>query len=164
MVIIVVLMSAQLTICKGFYSHGDERSEFSFNIITTELTKSSIEETRSDAIDGTIKSSTETEVTLNLFLFISAIFCGVICLLAIFSYKHLKRQKRMALWNMFVIVVLYVAVYISYLQCLNNPEGLKADWNPAAIALMLLMLVFNYLAYRKIVKDIELLASVDRLR
>lgn len=164
MVIIIVLMTAQMTICQGYYTHGSERSEFNFNVITTTLTRSSVEEMRVDAADGAIKSSMETEAMLNPFLFICTIFCGIVCLLSIFAYKNLKRQKRLVLWNMAVLAVFYVSVYVTYLQALNNPEGLHANWSIMAIVLMLLMIIFNYLAYRKIVKDIELLASVDRLR
>lgn len=164
MAIIIVLMSAKLTICKGNYPIGDQQWEFDFNIITTTLTHSSVQEMRADAVDGMIKSSRETEVKLNLFLFICTIFSGVVCLLSIFSYKQLKRQKRLVMWNTFVLLVLYASVYITYFQCVNMAEGLKASWSPVALILMLLMLIFNYLAYRKIVKDIELLASVDRLR
>lgn len=164
MAIIIVLMSVPLTICKGYYSGGNEQSEFSFNMISTTQTHGSVHETRADAMDGTIKTSLESEVQLNLFLFICAIFCGVICLISIFSYKHLKRQKRLVMWNMFVMIVLYASVYLTYYQAIKNTEGIHANWSPIAIGLMLLMLIFNFLAYRKIVKDIELLASVDRLR
>lgn len=164
MVVIIVLMSARLTICKGYYSSGNQQWEFSFDVIATTMTHGSVHETRPDAMDGTVKSHLESEVGLNLFMFICTIFSGVVCLLSIFSYKQLKRQKRLVMWNMFVLLVFYISVYVAYLQCLSKAEGWHAAWSPLAIALMLLMLVFNYLAYRKIVKDIELLASVDRLR
>lgn len=93
------------------------------------------------------------------------IISALISLVSIFLFKNLPLQLRLTAFNfLFIALAIFYMVYKAYQM--NSTDGLTvSDFKvSAAAALPLLMIIFNYLALRGIRKDIELLASADRLR
>ncbi len=89
----------------------------------------------------------------------------LISLVSVFLFKNLPLQLRLTAFNfLFIALAIFYIVYKAYQM--NSTDGISViDFKvKAAAALPLLMIVFNFLALRGIRKDIELLASADRLR
>lgn len=93
------------------------------------------------------------------------IISTLISIVSVFLFKNLPLQLRLTAFNfLFIALAIFYIVYKAYQ--LNSTDGITvSDFNvkPAA-ALPLLMIIFNFMALRGIRKDIELLASADRLR
>lgn len=90
---------------------------------------------------------------------------GIIALVSVFMFKRLPVQLRMVSFNLlFILLALFYTAFNLYK--LNNIEHTEVTHISIQWGAMLpaLMLVFNILAIRGIRKDIELLASADRLR
>lgn len=93
------------------------------------------------------------------------IICGIIALVSIFLYRKLPTQMRLVAFNfIFIILAIFYFSYDLYkLKTIEHIVSVHISWQ-WAIILPLAMLVLNYLALRGIRKDIQLLASADRLR
>lgn len=93
------------------------------------------------------------------------IISALISLVSIFLFKNLPLQLRLTAFNfLFIALAIFYIVYKAYQM--NSTDGITvSDFKvKAAAAMPLLMIIFNFLALRGIRKDIELLASADRLR
>ncbi|MDP2175311.1 MAG: DUF4293 family protein [Bacteroidota bacterium] len=91
---------------------------------------------------------------------------SLLSIVAVFLYTKLALQIRMAAFNfIFILLTAFNMIYTIYK--LNHTDGIQivsSDINYFSFVLVALLMVFNYFAFRGIKKDIELLASVDRLR
>ncbi len=101
---------------------------------------------------------------VNTPLLITLLSMIVVTLISIFQFKNLQLQKKLLTFNYVVMVLVFFFVYYTHLQLIKTfPEVTDAKFEWSRI-LLVLFPAFNYLAISHIKKDIELLASVDRLR
>lgn len=93
------------------------------------------------------------------------VICGFVALISIFLFRRLSLQLRLLSYNLiFILLALFYTGYNIYkLQHVEGTvvQGVSFNW---ALLLPLLMTVFNLLAVKGVRRDIELLASADRLR
>jgi predicted neutral ceramidase superfamily lipid hydrolase len=135
---------------KTHVSLGITRVEF-----TTEALKIGEEE---------VVPSTLEKLTSNTPLVIAISLTALLTLISIFQFKNLKRQKLLLTINYVFMAIVFFFVYYTHIQLIKTfPEVTDAKFEWSRILLVLLP-AFNYLASSHIKKDIELLASVDRLR
>jgi hypothetical protein len=118
---------------------------------------------------GILKTTVRTE-PINEFnngsLMYSVIAVSLITLLAIFLFKKLPLQMRLVAFNfLFILLVWFNMIYQIYkLNRTSSIELVSSDLNYVTLFIPAILLLFNLLAFKGIKKDIELLASVDRLR
>lgn len=118
---------------------------------------------------GVIKTVIKTE-PINEFannsLKYSVFSVILISIIAIFLFKKLPLQMRMVAFNfLFILLSWFNMIYQIYkLNRLSSIELVSSDLNYVTLTVPALMLLFNLFAFKGIKKDIELLASVDRLR
>lgn len=90
--------------------------------------------------------------------------CGIFSLMILLFFKNPGLQLRLVFVNYFIIGLCLFLIY--YTQ--NSVHGAFQKITEANMSAWLLvpvsMLIFNYLAYKYIKKDIDLLSSADRLR
>lgn len=101
---------------------------------------------------------------VNTALLIAILSMIVVTLISIFQFKNLQLQKKLLTFNYVIMVLVFFFVYYTHLQLIKTFPAVtdaKFEW---ARVLLVLFPAFNYLAISHIKKDIELLASVDRLR
>ncbi|MFM6984060.1 MAG: DUF4293 family protein [Chitinophagaceae bacterium] len=101
---------------------------------------------------------------VNTPILITFLVMAVLTIISIFQFKNLQLQKKMLTLNYVVMVLLFFFVYYTHIQLIKTFTDVteaKFEWTRV---LLVLFPSFNYLAINHIKKDIELLASVDRLR
>jgi hypothetical protein len=96
----------------------------------------------------------------------SVIAVALISFIAIFLFKKLPLQMRLVAFNfLFILLVWFNMIYQIYkLNRTSSIELVSSDLNYVTLFIPAILLLFNLLAFKGIKKDIELLASVDRLR
>lgn len=101
--------------------------------------------------------------TINLV--ISLIVNALISFVALLSFKKRPLQLSLVRFNFLGLLVSLFFIIYNYFQLLNlkNVSIVSTEWQWTLI-LPLLLIVLNVLAFSGIKKDIELVASVDRLR
>jgi hypothetical protein len=118
---------------------------------------------------GIVKTVVKTE-PINEFtngsLLYSVIAVSLISLIAIFLFKKLPLQMRLVAFNfLFILLLWFNMIYQIYkLNRTSSIELVSSDLNYVTLFIPTILLLFNLLAFKGIKKDIELLASVDRLR
>jgi hypothetical protein len=118
---------------------------------------------------GIVKTTVKTE-PINEFtngsLMYSVIAVALISFIAIFLFKKLPLQMRLVAFNfLFILLVWFNMIYQIYkLNRTSSIELVSSDLNYVTLFIPAILLLFNLLAFKGIKKDIELLASVDRLR
>lgn len=88
----------------------------------------------------------------------------VLTLVSIFQFKNLHLQKKLLTFNYVVMALVFFFVYYTHIQLIktfSEVSEAKFEWTRV---LLVLFPSINYIAISNIKKDIELLASVDRLR
>ena len=90
------------------------------------------------------------------------IIIPVISLITIFLFNDRKTQLRFALSGIILAAgfVLF-SLYYTYIICLNYGTQIVPGYK---MLIQILLLIFNYLAYRGIKKDDDIVKSYDRLR
>lgn len=89
----------------------------------------------------------------------------ILSVLAIFSFRKLALQLRLTAYNfLFMALAMFYIFYALYRLSDSTEMALQSYAAGWAISLPFFMIFFNFLALRGIRKDIELLASADRLR
>ena len=88
---------------------------------------------------------------------------AIMALVSIFLYKNRKKQMKIVNFNNLLIVLFYATfgVYFLYTSGRLNLSFLNVSFG---IALPLVALVFNILAYLKIKADEKLVQSLNRIR
>ncbi len=89
---------------------------------------------------------------------------GLLCLVTLFLYKNLKLQKTLLTVHYLIIAVIFYYVYYTHAELIKEFPSSSAGGFEWTTAVIVLLPIFNFLAINSIKKDIELLASVDRLR
>jgi len=115
------------------------------------------------ASSNTIHSETDTRNT-NLTAIISFSALALYAFLVIFFYKNLKQQLIFTRTNYLLIIVLISAIYYSIHQATIEFDSISEQHYSIGLYLSLLTLIFNFMAYRGIKRDIDLIGSADRLR
>jgi len=104
------------------------------------------------------------EEGVNTPIMMTVLAMTILTIISIFQFKNLRLQKKILTVNYVVMAVLFFFVYYTHIQLIKTfVEVTEAKFEWTRVLLVLLPL-FNYLAISHIKKDIELLASVDRLR
>ncbi len=101
---------------------------------------------------------------VNAPILITVLVMAVLTIISIFQFKNLRLQKKILIVNYVVMVLLFFFVYYTHIQLIKTFTEVteaKFEWTRV---LLVFFPSFNYLAINHINKDIELLASVDRLR
>lgn len=89
----------------------------------------------------------------------------ILSVLAIFSFRKLALQLRLTAYNfLFMALAMFYIFYALYRLSDSTDMVLQSYTAGWALSIPFLMIIFNFLALRGIRKDIELLASADRLR
>lgn len=93
------------------------------------------------------------------------ILCSVLAILSIFLFKKRELQIRLTAFNfLFISLAIFYLAYEWY-KLNHMPDVLITNYKyNVSIALPLVLPIINYLALKGIRKDIELVASADRLR
>lgn len=95
----------------------------------------------------------------------SMVLVSLLSLIAILMYSNLKRQLTLVTMNFGAILIVLINVYLIKGKIGGIKEitfqSLGLNW---PIFLLLVLIILNFLAARGIKKDIDLLASADRLR
>ena len=86
-----------------------------------------------------------------------------IAFLEIFSYKNRKKQIRLSVVNLFLILFFYVTSVV-YAYFGQQSMGIVFDKISYGSVLPVIAFVFNLLALAKIKKDEKLVRSLDRIR
>ena len=105
-----------------------------------------------------------TEKMMNMYLFIASNLLVFVIAATIKSYKNLQSQLT-AVKLLFVLITVYIfLVYFPQGKIMSGLGSVKqTDLNPVTTVVFLLYII-NYLSFRGIKSDIDLLASADRLR
>lgn len=104
------------------------------------------------------------DVVRNSSLIYTMLASALIAFICIFLFKKTDLQLRLVALNfVFILAACFYAYYSHYKVVEAFKPVNNTSFSPALLILALLPL-FNYLAMKGIKKDIELLASVDRLR
>ena len=87
----------------------------------------------------------------------------VLALISIFLYRNRPLQMRVCNFTALLLIAFYVVlgIYIYDLYIALNGESLQLQ---AALSMPVVALVLNYIAYRRIRADEQLVRSADRLR
>ncbi|HNW52077.1 MAG TPA: DUF4293 domain-containing protein [Prolixibacteraceae bacterium] len=112
---------------------------------------------------GTIESMTGLTVSRAWYIFAVAAIILVVQALAIFAYKSRKRQMKLVLANVALMLVFVVVAWFTLKSSAKAlGEGISSFNMPAVFPIV--SMILNYMAYRYIRKDDELVKSVDRIR
>ncbi len=117
---------------------------------------------------NTITSSLGAEASVKVSKFeipVSITLVALLSMASIFFYGNLKRQLTLVTSNFGAIAIVLINVYLIKLR-IGGTNGitfqdLGLNW---PIFLLLVIIILNFLAVRGIKKDLDLLASADRLR
>ncbi|MCK9618064.1 MAG: DUF4293 domain-containing protein [Lentimicrobiaceae bacterium] len=97
-----------------------------------------------------------------------ALLVGIIILVnlkSIFLYKNRTKQISHVKVNIFLTMLLIVAILFVYINLIERKAGVKPDYHGAlGIYLPISALILIVLAYRSIMRDEKLVRSADRLR
>ena len=117
---------------------------------------------------NTISSTIGTEAPIKISRFeipVSITLVALLSMATIFFYGNLKRQLTLVTSNFGAITIVLINVYLIKGR-IGGTNGitfqdLGLNW---PIFLLILIIILNFLAARGIKKDLDLLASADRLR
>ena len=103
-------------------------------------------------------------IAKNTLLIGNTAFAALLGLMAILLYKNRKLQLQIVSFNFIVITAFCGTMYYHVAQALERVSGIPATTYTLLIMYPVILLIFNFLAYRGIRKDINLIRSMDRLR
>lgn len=142
-----------LNITKGLIKLKDDGFDkgyfYDVNIRNTQVT-----------IEKTVSS------TQNATMMYSIASILILSILALFLFKKLRLQIRLVSYNFLFILASVYFLFNSVKQLNSGKETqlISSDFNYFIIFVYLILLILNLLALLGIKKDIELLASVNRMR
>lgn len=142
-----VFTFSDITLYSGKAKQSGQEINYSISLLHSQIEPS-------NTTDGTHFSIAVSIVLLSLF-----------SLVYIFMYGQLKRQLTFVTANFGLIAIVLINVYLikGRIGEKNNLTYQELDLN-WPIFVLLGLLILNFLAYRGIKKDLDLLASADRLR
>ncbi len=142
-----------LNITKGLIKLKDDGFDkgyfYDVNIRNTQVT-----------IEKTVSS------TQNATMMYSIASILILSILALFLFKKLRLQIRLVSYNFLFILASVYFLFDSVKQLNSGKETqlISSDFNYFIIFVYIILLILNLLALLGIKKDIELLASVNRMR
>lgn len=101
---------------------------------------------------------------MNLYLFIACNALALFIASTVRSYKNLQHQLIGVKAIFVVLLLMTFLIYFPQGKIMERLGEVKETHLNKMTALIFLIYILNFLAYRGIKKDIELLASADRLR
>jgi hypothetical protein len=105
-----------------------------------------------------------SERFMNTYLFVASNVIAFLIAATIKSYKNLQHQLTAVRLIFVVLIIFTFLTYFPQGKIMSQlGEVKKTDLNPLSYVIFIFY-ILNYLAFRGIKKDIELLASADRLR
>jgi len=115
-------------------------------------------------ITGVTREGTAGGGELSITLPVISLFCLTIIMimLIIFQFKNRARQIKLSYFTLFLLLALSGALYY-YIWQYNNTLGGEYSVNISA-AFPLIATILVYLAIRGIIKDENLVKSIDRIR
>lgn len=141
----------------------------SFRIVSHSLIGATEEAKVLTSIDMTYSSNLamDKETTVGLInsskIRIALWIIAIISLLTIVSFKNLKRQITLCSFLLAMVLFLPIFYYIDYSGLSNVYEFGKASFAYTAIV-PLALLILNILAIQGVLRDYNLLKSMDRIR
>jgi hypothetical protein len=110
-------------------------------------------------------SGTPEKVNPNTGIVFSLIINGLVAIISIFAYKRLPLQLKLTAFNFLFLGLCVFFMAYSHMKLIDEVQGkLHPEKFYFTLLLPVFLMVLNILAFKGIKKDIELLASVDRLR
>lgn len=144
----IVMLATNMEMINGNGSTSDLIKQYSIGAI-------------SDAYSYTAAS---TANILDYTRIVSFCLMGIYAFFILLLYKNLKQQLKFARLNYLLIALSIFGIYSSIYKATIGLSGNSEQNYTMGIFLLLLALVFNFLACRGIKKDIDLIGSADRLR
>jgi hypothetical protein len=154
--VLALVLNIQIATGQGVYN--GIQCHYHLGISKTSFVTNSID--KDDAKAVAVSISDYYHKDLIYFL----VIVGLISLVGIFMYKNLQNQLRLTGINFVFILGALAYVFIKkYFVEKNLGPVSSVEWS-WQISILALLPFFNYLSFKNIKKDIQLLASVDRLR
>lgn len=155
---IVFAWVLNIKICGYTVSIEGLATDIRMGFLSTEFTNVSLEKSGVEVV----KSKVDTFYNLPLITLMSVSL--ILTIISLFLFKKLKLQKQILTFHYLIIALIFFYVYYTHAELVkqfpsSNPKGFVAT-----TMIILLLPIFNWLSIKYIKKDIELLASVDRLR
>jgi hypothetical protein len=88
----------------------------------------------------------------------------LLSLITIFMFKNRNGQLKIIRLLMLLIVIMIGVIFLYFYDILETASGAIPDFVQVGAFAPLLSLVFLFLAYRGVIKDVKLIRSADRLR
>lgn len=79
----------------------------------------------------------------------------------VFLYRNRRLQMRMTLFNMLLLIAYHVVLLLFFLMLKNDFATFRLNW---AICLPLIAIILDWLAFRAIRHDDEMVKAADRIR
>lgn len=111
----------------------------------------------------TIVNNGATNENWNPAIVTGLMLCGIISLTTIFLFRNLRIQHTLVNINFIIVCFSLMIILYTHLNVVRPFKQIQVEFS-YQLAHYLLILVLNLLALRGIRKDIELLASTERLR
>lgn len=147
-------------IASGNGTYKDIQCHYHLGVTKTVFVSNQVPENAS--AESNVSLSISDHYHTDLVYFISIV--AILSLVGVFMYKKLQNQLRLTGINFVFILgsLAYVFIKKHFVEKNLGPVS-NVEWS-FQISILALLPFFNYLAFKNIKKDIELLASVDRLR
>ena len=85
-------------------------------------------------------------------------------LVTIFLYKNRHGQLKIIRFSMLLIAIMIGTIFLYYYDILEETSGAVPDFVQVGAFAPLFSLLFLFLAYKGVMKDVKLIRSADRLR
>jgi hypothetical protein len=156
--IAVLALVLNFQISSGQGAYNGIQCHYHLGVTKTSFVTNTINNNDANAISVSISDFFHQD----LIYFLSIV--GILSLVGIFMYKNLQNQLRLTGINFVFILgaLAYVFIKKHFVEKNLGPVS-SVEWS-FQISILALLPFFNYLAFKNIKKDIQLLASVDRLR
>lgn len=160
LIVITIIFTWVLNINISSYSVVKEglNTDIRLGFLKVEMTNVSLE------VDGREVVKPEKTVFFNRALITLMSISVLLSLVTLLLFKNLKLQKTFLTVHYLIIALIFYYVYYTHAELVKEFPGSASSGFAWTVAIILLIPVFNMLAINSIRKDIELLASVDRLR
>ncbi len=139
----------------------------SFIMLLTDLplTSGRMVQSREIVEVGIVHSVAPAARSTNYWVVILLTMSCLFSILALFGYKRLRVQLKLVAFNFLLIGLSVVFMLYAHFEVMEIAGGgVRFETYYFTWTLPVLLAVLNILSFRAIKKDIELLASVDRLR
>lgn len=144
--VIVLMLAGNTSISSGSSIQNNLKVSYSLGIQTTAL------------------QTTQTTMSINYGIIVCLALSLLLSAITIFQFRNLTLQKRLCMVNFGLISVACFFILYAHFSVTSSPDILWEHQFSYGSILPVLPLLLNYFALRGIRKDIDTLASADRLR